>query len=124
SRVMAVSEINRALNGAVLQSTLASVMALLNLGLLFYYSPRLAVIGASMGVAIVIVTIIGGYFVRRYNLVLRALSGTIFGLVVQMLNAVGKIRVARAGQPGFSLCVGQYTRDLELRVEPHRVANP
>jgi ATP-binding cassette subfamily C protein len=114
SRVMAVGEINRVLNGAALQSLLSSVMALLNLGLLFYYSSKLAMIAIGLAVATAIVTIIGGYFVRRYNLVLMELGGAFFGLVVQMVNAVGKIRVAGAEQRAFYLWLTKYSEQLKL----------
>lgn len=114
SRVMAVSEINRVLNGAALQSMLSSLMALLNLGLLFYYSPKLATIAIGLAGATGIVTIIGGYFVRQYNLVLMELTGTLFGLVVQMVTAVGKIRVAGAEQRAHSLWLRKYSEQLRL----------
>lgn len=114
SRVMAVSEINRVLNGAALQSLLSSVMALLNLGLLFYYSSKLAMIGIGIGASTATVTIIGGYFIRRYNLGLADLRGAFFGLVVQMANAAGKIRVAGAEQRAFSLWLKKYAAQLKL----------
>jgi len=114
SRVMAVSEINRVLNGASLRSLLGSVMALLNLGLLFYYSPKLAMIALGIAFCTAVVTIIGGYFIRRYNLVLMELGGTLFGLVVQMVNAANKIRIAGAEQRAFSLWLTKYSEQLKL----------
>ena len=114
SRVMAVSEINRVLNGASLRSLLSSVMALLNLGLLFYYSSKLAVIALGIAFCTAIVTIIGGYFIRRYNLVLMELGGTLFGLVVQMVQAAGKIRIAGAEQRAFSMWLTKYSEQLKL----------
>jgi ATP-binding cassette subfamily C protein len=114
SRIMAVSQINRALNGAALQSLLSSGMALLNLGLLLYYSWKLALIAIGLAAAASLVTIIGGYFIRRYNLVLTELGGALFGLVVQMVHAVGKIRVAGAEQRAFSLWLRRYAEQLKL----------
>jgi ATP-binding cassette subfamily C protein len=114
SRVMAVSEINKALNGAALQSLLSSLMSLLNLGLLFYYSSKLAIIGIGIAGAVAAVTISGGYVIRRSNLVLMELSGTFFGLVVQMIRAVAKIRVAGAQQRAFSLWLKKYSEQLKL----------
>ena len=114
SRVMAVSEINGTLNGAVLQSLLSSLMALLNLGLLVYYSSKLAMIAVGLAVLTAMVTIVGGYFVRRYNLILIELGGSIFGLVVQMVNAVEKIRTAGAQQRAFSLWLMKYSEQLKL----------
>jgi ATP-binding cassette subfamily C protein len=114
SRVMAVSEINRVLNGASLRSLLSSVMALLNLGLLFYYSSRLALVALGIAFCTAIVTIVGGYFIRRYNIVLMELGGALFGLVVQMVHAAGKIRIAGAEQRAFSLWLTKYSEQLML----------
>src|SRR5262249_33454345 len=60
SRVMAVNDINRTLNGVVLQSLLSSVMALLNLGLLFYFNSKLALIGVGLAVITGITTVVSG----------------------------------------------------------------
>jgi NHLM bacteriocin system ABC transporter ATP-binding protein len=114
SRVIAVSDINRTLNGAVLLSLLSSLMAVLNLGLLIYYSSKLAMIAIALMLVTVIVTLAGGYLVRRYNLVLSELGGSIFGLVVQMVNAVSKIRIAGAQQRAFSVWLTKYSEQLKL----------
>jgi ATP-binding cassette subfamily C protein len=114
SRIMAVNEINRTLNGAALQSLLSSITAALNLGLLLYFSPRLALIAIGLAAAISVVTIIGGYMVRRYNLAVAALGGAILGLVVQMANAVGKIRVAGAEARAFATWLKKYSEQLTL----------
>lgn len=114
SRVMAVSEINRILNGAALQSVLSSFTAILNLGLLFYFSSRLAMIALGLALVTAAVTIIGGYFVRRYNVVLMEMGGSIFGLVVQMVNAVSKIQVAGAERRALALWMSKYSEQLAL----------
>lgn len=114
SRVMAVNEINRTLNGAALQSVLSSVTAILNFGLLLYFSPKLSVIALGLGAAISIVSVIGGYTVRRYNLIVMQLAGATFGLVVQLANAVAKIRVAGAEARAFATWLTRYSEQLTL----------
>jgi NHLM bacteriocin system ABC transporter ATP-binding protein len=114
SRVMAVNDINRSLNGVVLQSMLSSVMAFLNLGLLFYFSSRLAFIGVGLAVLTGIITIISGCIIRRYNLATLELGGGIFGLVVQFANAAAKIRVAGAEPRAFSMWLKKYSEQLTL----------
>jgi NHLM bacteriocin system ABC transporter ATP-binding protein len=114
SRVMAMNEINRTLNGAALQSILSSVTAVLNFGLLLYFSSRLASIAVGLAAAIGIVTIVGGYTVRRYNLVATELGGTTFGLIVQMTHAVAKIRVAGAESRAFATWLKKYSEQLTL----------
>jgi ATP-binding cassette subfamily C protein len=112
SRVMAVNEINRSLNGAAIQSLLSSITAVFNFGLLLYFSPKLALIAIVVAAAISIVTMIGGYTVRRYNLVVMELGGAIFGLVVQLANAVAKIRVAGAEARAFANWLKRYSEQL------------
>ena len=121
SRVSAVSEVTQELNGAVLQSALASLMSLLNLGLLFYYSAELALIALALAIVVVIVTIAGGYFIRRYYRTLLELQGECFGLVVQLVNAVAKIRVAGAQRRAFSLWSARYAEQLRLILKSQRV---
>jgi NHLM bacteriocin system ABC transporter ATP-binding protein len=114
SRVMAVNDINRTLNGVVLQSLLSSVMALLNLGLLFYFNSKLALIGVGLAVVTGITTIVSGSIIRRYKLASLELGGAIFGLVVQFANAAGKIRVSGAEPRAFSMWLKKYSDQLTL----------
>ena len=93
TRTSAVGEITRELNGTTLKTMLASLMTVLNFGLLLYYSSRLAWIAVGMAAVTGSVTVVGGYFIRRYNLTLLELKGAFFGLVTQMIRSVNKIRV-------------------------------
>ncbi len=114
SRVMAVREISKTLNGATLRSLLSGTMALLNLGLLFYYSPRLALIALVFGSGVAAVTLLSGFFLRRYNNARIALEGGFFGFVVQLVNATGKIRSAGAEHRVFAVWAKRYAQQLLL----------
>jgi ATP-binding cassette subfamily C protein len=114
SRAMAVSEINRTLNGAVLQSLFSSIMALLNLGLLLYFSSKLALIAVALAVSICVITVISSYVIRRYNVAAAEVGGSILGLIVQIANAVGKIRVAGAERRAFAIWLKRYSEQLIL----------
>lgn len=114
SRASAVGEITRELNGTTLKTMLASLMAVLNLGLLLYYSASLAWIAVGMALVTATVTVVGGYFIRRYNLTLLELKGVFFGLVTQMIRSVSKIRVAGAEERAFALWVRKYSQQLAL----------
>ncbi len=114
SRASAVGEITRELNGTTLKTMLASLMAVLNLGLLLYYSASLAWIAVGMALLTATVTVVGGYFIRRYNLTLLELKGAFFGLVTQMIRSVSKIRVAGAEERAFALWVRKYSQQLAL----------
>jgi ATP-binding cassette subfamily C protein len=114
TRVTAVTEMNRALNASALQSLLSSVTAALNFGLLLYFSPKLALIAFGLGVAVSIVAFVGGYAVRRYNLVVTELGGSVHGLVVQLATAAGKIQVAGAETRAFTTWLKKYSEQLTL----------
>ena len=114
SRTSAVGDITRELNGTTLKSMLASLMAVLNLGLLFYYSASLAWIAVGMALLTAMVTVAGGYFIRRYNLTLLEMQGAFFGLVTEMIRSVSKIRVAGAEERAFALWVRKYSQQLVL----------
>ena len=58
SRASAVGEITRELNGTTLKTMLASLMAVLNLGLLLYYSASLAWIAVGMALVTATVTVV------------------------------------------------------------------
>ena len=114
SRASAVGDITRELNGTTLGTMLSSLMAVLNLGLLLYYSASLAWIAVAMALLTGSVTVVGGYFIRRYNVTLLEMSGEFFGLVTQMISSVSKIRVAGAEERAFALWVRKYSQQLSL----------
>ena len=114
SRAMAVSQVTNEVNGQTLSTLLSSLMALLNLGLLYYYNARLALIALGLGLAVALASAFAGYFIRRYYRELMELQGHFFGLVVQMVHAVGKLRVAGAQRRAFALWARRYAEQLEL----------
>ena len=101
-------------NGQTLKTLLASAMALLNLALLYYYSPKLAFIVLGLGLAVAGASVVAGLFIRRHYRELMELQGHFFGLVVQMVSAVSKIRVAGAQRRAFALWAKRYAEQLDL----------
>ncbi len=121
ARVSAISEINQELNGQTLKSLLSSFMSLLNLALLYYYNSKLAMIALGLGAAVALVTILCGVYIRRFYRAIYELQGTFFGFVVQMVNAVGKIRVAGAERRAFVKWADRYHEQLQLLLKAQRM---
>jgi ATP-binding cassette subfamily C protein len=117
ARVTAASDIARELNAMTLTSLLSSVMALLNLGLLFYYSAQLALIALVLGIVVAAVTIASGYVLRDYSRTLAELGGRLFGFVVQVAGSVNKIRIAAAKRHAFAHWAKRYADQLKLMLE-------
>lgn len=120
-RAMAISEINRELNGQTMRSALTSLTALLNLGLLYYYNSKLAMMALGVGLVVALVTILAGIPIRRYYRRLMELRGRFFGLVVELVRAVSKIQVAGAQRRAFAVWVNRYSEQLEYLLRAQRV---
>lgn len=114
ARVSALSEVSRELNGATVQTLLAALMSLLNFGLLMVFSVRLAMIAAGLALIVGLATMVSGYVMHDIVVALTEMRGRFFGLVVQMVNSVGKIRVAGAQERAFATWCRGYTRQLQL----------
>lgn len=115
ARVMAVTTMSQKLSGATLRTLFTSVLALLNLGLMLYYHVRLSLV--AMGVALVasLVTLSAGVLTVRSLQPLQVLGGTIFGLMVQLINGVTKLRVAGAEERAFAYWGTYFQQQQGLR---------
>ncbi|WP_193199358.1 NHLP family bacteriocin export ABC transporter peptidase/permease/ATPase subunit [Nostoc sp. MG11] len=114
SRVTAVTQIHQRLGNTVLKTIFSSLFSLLNLGLLFYYNVSLALIACVVALVNIAVTIISGILIVRKVRPLLELQGQIFGVMVQLINGVAKLRVAKAEARAFAYWGKQYTHQLKL----------
>ncbi|MEO1184198.1 MAG: ABC transporter transmembrane domain-containing protein [Cyanobacteria bacterium J06636_27] len=101
NRVSAITQIRSLLSGSILRTLLASLFSLLNLGLLLAYSPPLTLIALGVTSVTIIITTVSSVITRRKMRSLQQLSGEIFGLKVQLLNGISKLRVAAAESEAF-----------------------
>lgn len=113
-RVSAISQIRSQLSGSILQTLFASFFSLLTLGLLFYYSVSLALMALAVaGVTVIVTTVLGVFLLRQLRPLLE-LEGEIFGLMVQLINGVAKLRVAAAEERAFAAWAKKYTQQMRL----------
>ncbi|WP_438941522.1 NHLP bacteriocin export ABC transporter permease/ATPase subunit [Moorena bouillonii] len=114
SRVSAISEIRNRLSGTVMQTLFTSFFSLLNLGLLFIYDAQLALVPLGVALTAMIVTTTSGILTRRKLRPLQKLAGEIFGLTVQLIVGVSKLRVAGAENRAFAYWAKYYTQQIKL----------
>lgn len=114
SRVSAISEIRNRLSGTVMQTLFTSFFSLLNLGLLFIYDAQLALVPLGVALTAMIVTTTSGILTRRKLRPLQQLAGEIFGLTVQLIAGVSKLRVAGAENRAFAYWAKYYTQQIKL----------
>jgi NHLM bacteriocin system ABC transporter ATP-binding protein len=102
ARVTAATSIQQRLSGVTLQVLVTSGLALLNLGLMFYYHAPLALVASAVSLVASCITAVAAVRTVRYLRPLQRLSGEIVGTVVQLMNGVAKLRVAGAEERAFA----------------------
>ena len=114
NRLLAIREIRSQLSGATQRTLLSGIFSLLNLGLMFIYSVKLALIGLGISIAAIIVTIASGILLVRKERQQENLDGEIDGLTVQLIGGVSKLRVAAAEERAFATWADKYSQKTQL----------
>ncbi|MBI4694518.1 MAG: NHLP bacteriocin export ABC transporter permease/ATPase subunit [Gammaproteobacteria bacterium] len=120
-RVMSISHVVQAINGHVMRSLLMGVTSTLNVFLMFYYSAKLAWGALALGVFIALATLGAGYAARLQFRKLMNLHGRFFGFVVELVNAVSKIRVAAAQRRAYARWASRYAEQLHLTLRGQQI---
>lgn len=121
ARVSSVNAIRSKLSGTALDAMLSGAFALLNLALLFYYSAKLAVLALFVALLVMSVTIVSGLFLLKKQRPLLALDGELYGLMVQLINGVSKLRIAGAEPRAFAQWGQKYKKQLRLELSTQKL---
>ena len=121
SRVSSVSTIRRRLGGNTLIKLMTGLFGLLNLGLLFYYNVKLALIAVTVAIVVVVVTSVSGTILVKKVRPLLEIEGNIFGQIVQLINGISKLRVAGAEKRAFAAWSKNYSRQIKLELSTQLV---
>jgi ATP-binding cassette subfamily C protein len=114
ARVSGISVIRRKLSGTTLQTLFTGSFSLLNLGLLYYYSPPLATLALAVALVIVLFTLVTSALLVRRQRALTELEGSLFGMLVQLINGVPKLRIAGVEERAFAYWGQKYTQQLQI----------
>ena len=120
-RLLAIRQIRRMLSGATQRTLLSGVFSLLNLGLMFIYSVKLALVGLALSLVAIAVTVISGMRLVRKERQQEQLDGEIYGLTVQLINGVAKLRVAAAEERAFWAWADKYSQKTKLTAGIKRI---
>ncbi|MBL1203672.1 MAG: NHLP family bacteriocin export ABC transporter peptidase/permease/ATPase subunit [Nostoc sp. GBBB01] len=121
SRVTAISQIRQRLGNTIIKTIFSSLFSLLNLGLLFYYNVSLALIGCAVAALNTTVTIISGILILQKVRPLLEQEGQIFGVMVQLIDGVAKLRIAKAEARAFAYWAKKYTEQLKLMLSTQSI---
>ena len=119
-RLMAISQVSEEFNSTTIRTLLTGLTTILNLGLLFHYNAKLALIALLLGLIVLGITVIGFSSIHKHYRVLMELQGRFKGFVFEIANAVGKIRIAGAQHRVFTLWMSRYTKQLALQLRAQR----
>ncbi|MDJ0904076.1 MAG: NHLP bacteriocin export ABC transporter permease/ATPase subunit [Xenococcus sp. MO_188.B8] len=114
NRVSAITQIQDQLSGSILRIIFTSLFSLLNLVLLLIYSFPLALVAVAIALVTIIMTTVSGMIIVQKIRPLQQLSGEIFGLTVQLIGGVSKLRVAAAEAKAFACWAKKYTQEVRL----------
>ncbi|BAY91197.1 MULTISPECIES: NHLP bacteriocin export ABC transporter permease/ATPase subunit [unclassified Tolypothrix] len=123
SRVSSITRINQILSGAVLGTIFNAFFSVLNLGLLFSYSPQLTLIAVIVAVVNIIVTNIAGVLSRQKMVPMQEIQGEIFGLTVQLIGGVSKLYVSGAEERAFAYWSKKFSQELQLMLSTEAIEN-
>ncbi|MFG3200631.1 NHLP bacteriocin export ABC transporter permease/ATPase subunit [Streptomyces sp. NPDC048192] len=123
SAAMGISAIRRLLAGVgpvVAQSVTVGAM---NLGLLFWYSPSMALAALGMLVVIAAVFLGLGLWQVRWQRKLTVLGNKLNNQAFQTLRGLPKLRVAAAENYAYAAWARQFARNRELQQKAGRIKN-
>lgn len=121
SRVSSVSTIRRRLGGNTLIQLITGLFGFLNLGLLFYYNVKLALIAVAVAIVVILITSISGAILVKKVRPLLEIEGNIFGQIVQLINGISKLRIAGAEERAFAAWGKNYSRQIKLELSTQLV---
>jgi len=94
NRVLGINAIRQILSSTVLTAVLSGVFSIVNLMLLFYYSPKLAWVGIGLSLLAVVFIIIMGLLKLQYDRKLSDVQGELQGFLFEFLSGISKVRVS------------------------------
>ncbi len=121
SRVSSITAIRSQLSGTALDAILSGSFALLNLGLLFYYSGQLAILAVLVALVVIGVTAGSSLVLLQKQKPLLELDGQLYGLMVELIKGVSKLRIAGAEERAFGQWGEIYRQMIRLDLSAQQI---
>ena len=119
-RAMGLSLIFKKFSGAVVSTMITGLMSLFNLGLLFWYSWRLAFVSVFLvGIMLVVSLMLLAAQLRKEAMIRKA-EGSIMSFLLEIVGGMTMLRTAGAENRAFGRWAGPYADQLGLMIESRR----
>jgi len=122
-RSLGIAQIRHILTSTTLASILSGLFSVFSATLLFYYSPKLAVIAVALTALAFLFTIGDAYIELEFQRRSWALSGLISGIVLEFITGVSKLRVAGAEKRAFVVWVKHFSAQKRSDRSARRVSS-
>ena len=122
-RAMGIDAARRALTGHALRGMIAGLFCVFSLGLMLYYSPKLALVAIAL-TFVRAAAIIGTNLVRlHFESKHFNQQGKVSGFVLQLLTGVGKLRVSAATSRALAIWSKQFATQKQFFVSSQVAGN-
>jgi len=119
-RAMGLSLIFKKISGAVVATLVTGLVSLFNLGLLFWYSWRLALISVFLvGIMLAVIVFLLASQLRQ-EAKIRKVEGSIISFLLEIVGGMSKLRTAGAENRAFGRWAAHYADQLGLIIESRR----
>ena len=122
-RSMGITAIRSILSGFVVSTVLSSIFSLVNLGLLFHYSPSLAWIGLGLCVLGLSVVLCVSLQLVRWQQRTVEIEGKNLGIILQLITGIAKLRVSGAENGAFSLWADSFAEKKQCAFKAGKQRN-
>lgn len=122
-RAMGIDNIMNLLSTSVTTTIVTSLFSVFSIGLLFYYSPFIALVALGLVAVVLIVVITSGVMQLRYKRQLETSHGAIQSMLLQLINGIAKIRVAAAEDRAFAQWAGKFAHHTRLSLQSRVIDN-
>jgi NHLM bacteriocin system ABC transporter peptidase/ATP-binding protein/NHLM bacteriocin system ABC transporter ATP-binding protein len=122
-RALGMSEVFKKLSGAAVTTVVTGIFSVFNLGLLYYYSWRLAICTSLL--LIIMLSVIAFLLTRllRHESSIRRIDGSISGLLLELLGGIISLRTAGAESRAFARWAARYAERLAVMIRARRCSN-
>ena len=107
-RVLGVNGIRSILSNTVLTAVLSGTFSIVNLILIFYYSPRLAWFAILLSFVAVVVVSVLGFLKLKYDRQLSHKDGDLQGFLFEVLSGISKVRITGTEKRFFALWADKF----------------
>ncbi len=121
TRISAIDRIRQRLGGSVVRTLFSGMFAIANLGVMAFYSLKLAGIALGIGLLTLLVTALSGSLTRKKLRPIQEIEGRLSGLMVQLISGVSKLRVSGAEERAFAHWSKSYTEKLRLLISTQQL---